>query len=215
MSWVVYIVSKACSIWRHLVSGSPKQDTEYSWFFCLYSCSANSVSLFRGSKQRELFERIGAVVAPALSLCDQAHWAGWFGELSWLKTSGSFFCLFFFFFSFLFSLECFLAILVPWVGCLCDCMDRRGGLGYSILDLHWLTKKVKLHPDMILFSFYTIKLGNMTDYCKNIKRNFRTTCLIYCALESLYSHVFFLYFYCRHSYLNMAKEKIVCHTVSL
>lgn len=56
--------------------GSPKQDLEFPWFFCLYSCSANSGSLFRGSKQHELLEIIGAVVAPALSLCDQA--------LSWM-----------------------------------------------------------------------------------------------------------------------------------
>lgn len=43
-------------------------------------------------------------------------------------------------------------------------------------------------------SFMPLKLVSTTDYCRKIKKNFRTTCLIYCALESLYSHVYFPYF---------------------
>lgn len=65
-------MSNAGSDWGYSVSGSPKQGIVFPSFSCLYSCATNSASLFRGSKQHELCETMGAVVAAALSSRDQA-----------------------------------------------------------------------------------------------------------------------------------------------
>lgn len=168
-------------VWRHSLSASPGQETEYPWVLLplFVFCYTNSASLLRCSKQHERFEITGAVVAPAFS--SSVQWTVQRAEL--VQNWGVFFVSFPFF---ILSWAFFCQVSSPWVWL------WMGGEGWATgsstcIDL----QRSKTSP---WDSFMPLKLVSTTDYCRKIKKNFRTTCLIYCALESLYSHVYFPYF---------------------